>query len=213
MPKIPTKDSAGNPNGFILPVWNALDNPELRPEQVYVTAIAPRSRKGPHLHRVRRGLFKVIVGQIELRDRGGFGQPPDGYWSHLLNPDVEPFFIRPGVPCALYNYGDTEALVLNMPSPAWGAEQQDDWPVNDWLDPEDWPPTMPVERTARLQAMYASYTDEELQGRIDCEEEHIAGGYDPNTLDLKKRGMNPQTAASIIQEIRDELLRRKTDGR
>ena len=35
-------------------------------------------------------------------------------------------------------YGDTEALVLNMPSPAWSKEDPDDWPVLNWQDPEGW---------------------------------------------------------------------------
>lgn len=46
--------------------------------------------------------------------------------------------VPPGYPCALYNYGDTEALVLNMPSPAWSKDDPDECPVEDWKDPEDW---------------------------------------------------------------------------
>jgi mannose-6-phosphate isomerase-like protein (cupin superfamily) len=131
--KIPTLDTEGLPNGYLQPIWNALDSPHLRPDQVYVTAIAPHSRKGPHLHMRRRGMFVCISGKTHLRalTEGVYEEFELSCWPLLVIP--------PGVPCALYNYGDTEALVLNMPSPAWSAEDPDDHPVLDWKDPEDWP--------------------------------------------------------------------------
>ncbi len=128
--KIPTKDTEGRPNGYILTCWNANENPELRPDQVYVTAIAPHSRKGPHLHMRRRGYFFGISGNVRVVSGENQGM--------TLGTGVS-LLIPPGVPCALYNYGDTEALVLNMPSPAWSAEDPDEHPVTDWKDPEDWP--------------------------------------------------------------------------
>ena len=39
-----TKDSKGKPNGYVLEIWSALVNPELRPDQVYLTAVAPHAR-------------------------------------------------------------------------------------------------------------------------------------------------------------------------
>ena len=134
--KIQTKDTEGRPNGYIIPIWSAMDRPELRPDQVYVTAIAPRTRKGPHLHLNRRGFFTVISGgEVLVRQiimTGNYAQialkPGDGFTV-----------ISAGLPCALYNYGDTEALVLNLPSPAWSAEDPDEHPVLNWQDPEDWP--------------------------------------------------------------------------
>lgn len=133
--KIPTKDTEGRPNGWLLPIWNANQRPELRPDQVYVTAIAPRSRKGPHLHMRRRGMFSAVSGSALIRILYE-GQ----YEQRILKPGESFAVISPEIPCALYNYGDAEALVLNMPSPAWSAEEPDDHPVTDWKDPQDWPP-------------------------------------------------------------------------
>ena len=133
--KIPTLDTEGRPNGWLMPIWNAIDSPQFRPDQVYVTAIAPHARKGPHLHNVRRGLFVCLTGQVTLVKR----------WTdrtivtRIMTPENGYSIVPPGVPCALYNYGDTEALVLNMPSPAWSAEDPDDHPALDWKDPDDWP--------------------------------------------------------------------------
>jgi hypothetical protein len=39
---------------------------------------------------------------------------------------------------ALSNYGSTEALIVNMPAPAWTPESPDEWPVEGWTDPEGW---------------------------------------------------------------------------
>lgn len=136
--KIPTKDTEGRDNGWICPVWNALEHPELRPEQVYVTAIAPRSRKGPHLHMKRRGLFFVISGKVVIMAV----YPGVGVKHTTMEPGDNGVIVNSGAPCALYNYGDTEALVLNLPSPAWSKENPDDWPVEGWKDPEDWPPVI-----------------------------------------------------------------------
>lgn len=137
--KIETKDTEGRLNGYILTCWNANDNPELRPDQVYVTAIAPHSRKGPHKHLRRRGLFVCLTGKVLIQVE------PYGLDGAMLKPGDGPFVVAPGMACALYNYGDTEALVLNMPSPAWSREDPDDHPVLDWKDPEDWP--QPVKHT------------------------------------------------------------------
>ena len=35
-----------------------------------------------------------------------------------------------GVPSALQNISDKEAFILNMPAPAWQADDQDDHPVS-----------------------------------------------------------------------------------
>lgn len=133
--KIETKDTAGVPNGWLLPVWNSGERPDLRPDQVYVTAIAPGCRKGPHLHMKRRGMFACVAGSVRIV----YVDSVNKRWSAELVPGSAPFVVNPGSPCALYNFGETEALVINMPSPAWSKEQPDDWPVEFWTDPEGWP--------------------------------------------------------------------------
>lgn len=133
MPKIDTFDSDGKPNGWVLPVWSELSEPGLRPAQVYVTAISPRTRKGPHLHKERRGVFHCIAGRVLVRKN---------YQGDVLDKIIEPggeyCFVPCGTPAALYNIGDGEALVLNMPNPSWSQENSDEWPVTHWQDPADW---------------------------------------------------------------------------
>lgn len=158
--KIPTKDLHGVPNGWLQPLWNVLEKPDLRPDQVYVTAIAPRSRKGPHLHRVRRGMFFCIRGDVTIRLRhtgqetkyfdvktGDSFVPverhsrPDWWFgsplSHLWNQGENGVIVPAGIACALYNFSDQEALIVNMPSPSWSEENPDDWPVENWVDPTE----------------------------------------------------------------------------
>lgn len=128
--RILTKDSAGRPNGYLQTIWNALEQPELRPEQVYVTSIFPGEKKGAHLHMVRRGVFAVISGVVLFRVRDASGI----YIQTVRRAGDAVLVVPPGTPMAMYNNGDVEALVLNMPSPAWSKQNPDDWPVDDWQD-------------------------------------------------------------------------------
>lgn len=131
--KIPTFDATGKPNGHVLTIWNANDQPELRPDQVYLTAIAPHSQKGPHLHMIRRGLFCCIKGNMQIAQRLDVAGHVVYHTEHS-GEDYEYALIEvpPGIPACLYNIGDTEALVLNLPSPAWSKDAPDEWPVEDW---------------------------------------------------------------------------------
>lgn len=123
MPRIPTKDAQGNPNGWLLPVWNIHEGPSI--SQVYITAIAEGAVKGPHLHMKRRGLFRVIQGDVLLVIR-----TDNGYLRVPL--EDECVAVPPGMPAALYNVGKGEAMVINMPKPAWRKNDQDEWLVDGW---------------------------------------------------------------------------------
>lgn len=137
--KIPTKDSAGRPNGWMATAWSVFDSPDsasLRPDQVYITAVSPGMRKGPHLHKKRRGMFYCAHGKVTIRMRVG----DDSYIDTVLTPDRGvAFVVMPGIPCAIYNEcPQEESVVINMPSPAWSKKNPDDHPVENWEDPEDW---------------------------------------------------------------------------
>ena len=124
--KIITEDQTGYVNGWLMPIWNVNED-ESRPEQVYVTAVAPYCSKGPHLHKNRIGRFTLVTGRVEVRIRTAGGEYHDIRMfrgGQLL--------ISAGLPCAIYNTGDTEALLINMPSPAWSKEDPDEWPVENW---------------------------------------------------------------------------------
>ena len=125
--KIVTRDSQGRENGFLTPIWNVLDGPQV--DQVYLTVILPGRMKGPHLHLKRRGLFKVLLGSVRLVIRNKQGI----YLSTEMNVDSDPIPVMPGIPAALYNVGEDEAAyVLNMPSPPWRPDDQDEHEVKDW---------------------------------------------------------------------------------
>lgn len=146
---IPTRDTSGNPNGWLMPLWNAAEGQgeALRPDQVYLSAIAPGCDKGPHLHMVReqryyciRGIVEVIWREEDEVDFGTHGSTASpstratrhAYGRKLLKPGSEPLVIAPGVPSQLRNMDSEEAWIINMPSPPWTPQQPDDWPVEDW---------------------------------------------------------------------------------
>lgn len=126
--RIPTKNASGEPNGWVLPIWNCRES-EYRPDQVYLTAIAPGYSKGPHLHKTRTGYFACISGRVHVTLRNG--DQYETYRLGLYNAN-EPLRVPPGVACELRNVGDKEAVLINMPSPSWSAEEPDEWPVEDW---------------------------------------------------------------------------------
>jgi len=126
--RIETKNEAGDPNGWLLPIWHV--DSGLKVDQVYLTAVAPGKRKGPHLHMVRCGRFVCVRGNVRIviRENGRYRHAYSGERS-----DSAEVYVAPGCAAAIYNDGTEEALVLNMPSPPWRADDQDDWPVEGWL--------------------------------------------------------------------------------
>lgn len=124
---IPTKDLQGQPNGWLMTLWNATERPDLRPEQVYLTVVAPGATKGPHLHRKREQRYYCIRGEARViwRERDG------SYQQAAMTPGAR-LVIPAGTPSQLVNAGAEEAWLLNMPAPAWTADDPDEWAVEDW---------------------------------------------------------------------------------
>jgi len=126
--RIQTKDADGNVNGWILPIWNCRES-GYRPDQVYVTVVNPDCSKGPHLHQKRTGFFACIQGNVVIITR------KDGtYEEHRLGAynAHEPLKVEPGTACQIVNHMGEPAILLNMPSPSWSADEPDEWSVEDW---------------------------------------------------------------------------------
>lgn len=120
------------PNGWLLPIWNSAED-NWRPEQVYLTVVAPGAHKGPHLHKRRCGRFTCIKGNVLIVMR----MPTHmGLAYQMLATGEEHEYatiaVRPGIPAALYNLSTKPAYVLNMPSPPWRPDDEDEWPVEGW---------------------------------------------------------------------------------
>jgi dTDP-4-dehydrorhamnose 3,5-epimerase-like enzyme len=129
-PRIATRNAQGGENGFLIPIFNVHDGivaPEQHPQQVYLPVVAPRSVKGPHLHLKRWGLFTCIQGNIKVVVRTDDGYQE--YWSGEAH-GYATLQVPAGIPAMLQNLGDDEAYVLNMPAPAWSADDQDEHPVS-----------------------------------------------------------------------------------
>jgi dTDP-4-dehydrorhamnose 3,5-epimerase-like enzyme len=128
--RIQTYNESGVANGFLVPIFNIHDKvikPEQYPQQVYPTLIAPWHIKGPHLHLKRWGLFTCIRGHIKIVVRTGTA------YEEYLSGENHAFAtvqVPAGIPAALQNITGAEAYVLNMPSPAWKSDDQDEYPVS-----------------------------------------------------------------------------------
>jgi len=126
-PTFVTKDETGAPNGFLVPIFNIHDGVfpgDEGVQQVYLTTVLPGSRKGPHLHKIRRGWFTCIKGNVRVtvKVNGKY----EIYWSGEDN-SYRSIEIPTGVPALLENDGTETAFVLNMPSPAWTPEMRDEY--------------------------------------------------------------------------------------
>lgn len=124
--KIFTKDFNGNPNGYLVPLYNIHEkffDFGREPQQVYLTVISPHKIKGPHLHFIRTGCFACIKGNARfiLKTTAGYEAILSGE-AHEYRTVIVPA----GVPAALQNIGNEDAFVLNMPNPAWTPNMQDE---------------------------------------------------------------------------------------
>lgn len=129
-PKIITRNKDGRANGWLVPILNVHGSVivgEPHPQQVYLTVVAPGEVKGPHLHLKRWGLFNCIRGNVRI-----VGWTEAGYEQYLSGEgqDFATIQVPAGVPAALQNVDDEEADVLNMPAPAWRADDHDEHPVS-----------------------------------------------------------------------------------
>jgi dTDP-4-dehydrorhamnose 3,5-epimerase-like enzyme len=144
--KVLTRDKRGDSNGWLLPIFNVHDGivkEQQHPKQVYLTAVAPRSVKGPHLHLKRWGLFTCIRGDVVIvvRTEKGYEEFESGEAHEFATIQVPA-----GTPAALFNPYDVEAWVLNMPSPSWHPDDQDDHPVRfDDYDFSSWTTRRPID--------------------------------------------------------------------
>lgn len=124
--KFITKGYDGNPNGFLVPLYNIHEQffaPGKEPQQVYMTTILPGTIKGPHMHFIRTGYFTCIKGNVRvvLKVNGEYKVLYSGQDHDYLSIEVPT-----GVPAAVQCLGDEEAYMLNMPNPAWTPEMNDE---------------------------------------------------------------------------------------
>ena len=125
-----TKNNSGNPNGFVVPIINKHDKfveDEQWPQQVYMTVASPNEIKGPHLHLKRWGLFTCIKGNVKIVVKIN-EQFYEYFWEKNMN--IKQFKYQPEFLAALINIGNEDAYILNMPSPAWHADDLDEWEVS-----------------------------------------------------------------------------------
>ncbi len=125
--KIITKDEQGRSNGFLIPIYNINDNFHdcgKEPQQVYLTVVKPNKKKGPHLHFVRTGFFTCIKGNIKI-----VVKKESGYHEYFSGDDYEylSIIIETGIPTLIENIGNCDAYVLNLPSPAWTPDMNDEY--------------------------------------------------------------------------------------
>src|ERR1017187_1784928 len=124
--KFVTCDQNGVCNGYLVPIYNIHDGffaPGREPPQVYLTVVAPRSAKGPHLHLIRTGCFTCIKGNVRIvvKVDGQYREHYSGEAHNYLTVEVPT-----GIPALLQNLWDDEAFVLNMPNPAWTPTMNDE---------------------------------------------------------------------------------------
>ena len=121
-----TKNSYGEHNGFLIPIYNiheGFHDDDKTPTQVYLTVVSKGKIKGPHLHFIRTGCFTCIKGNARfiLKTSAGY----EIFNSGDSN-EYKSVIVPIGVPAAIQNIGHEDAYILNMPTPAWTPEMNDE---------------------------------------------------------------------------------------
>jgi len=129
-PKILTRNRNDQPNGFLVPIFNVHDKliqEAQHPKQLYLTTVIPGEVKGPHLHMKRWQLYTCIKGNVRIVAR------VQNRYEEFFSGEDHGFAtvqVPAGIPSAIINEGKEEAYVLNMPSPAWHVDDQDEHEVS-----------------------------------------------------------------------------------
>jgi len=131
--KFITLDNQDKENGFLVPIYNIKENFFItgrEPEQAYLTVVNEGCIKGPHLHKIRRGFFTCIKGNIRviLKINGQYEIFYSGEKFDFLSIEIPT-----NIPAAIQNIGKCSAYVINMPSPAWDKEMNDEY-TDDFSD-------------------------------------------------------------------------------
>jgi len=133
-PRLIKLEAISTQEGTLFPIykdWESFHN-SYTPKMVYATTIAPRTQKGPILHRDRAGYMTAIKGAIvveclvnkELKEYALTNS--DGSRNILLLPKNIPNLIK--------NVSDEEAILINLPDKAWHPESEDTQKFNSWED-------------------------------------------------------------------------------
>ena len=121
-----TFDKENKENGFLIPIYNIKDKffrDGIEPKQAYLTVVNEGSIKGPHLHKIRRGFFTCIKGNIRviLKIDGKYEIYYSGEKFDYLSVEIPT-----NIPAAIQNISDCKAYIINMPSPAWDKDMNDE---------------------------------------------------------------------------------------
>lgn len=125
--KYETTSADNKKNGYLIPIYNKKENffsENAEPQQVYLTVVKANCIKGPHLHKVRKGFFTCIKGNVRiiLKINNKFIQYYSGENHEYLSVEIPT-----NIGAAIQNIDSKDAFVLNMPTPAWDPDMNDEF--------------------------------------------------------------------------------------
>jgi dTDP-4-dehydrorhamnose 3,5-epimerase-like enzyme len=128
--KIISQNQTGEYSGFLLPIHSSSDSffsSGFQAQQINITSLAPKQVKGPHLHLVRSVLLTCIKGNVQI-----VVKTEDKYCCYLSGElyNHNTIEIPTGVPSAIQNIGEDEALVLAVWNKPWTPDLKDEYSVN-----------------------------------------------------------------------------------
>lgn len=122
--KVPTIDSSGNQNGFLMELFK--DKETGNKTEVYLSAALPGAFKGYHLHRVRAARYVCMKGKMKIITY----EREEDKWvrnEHVLDSAIpQRLFIPKNVATGLLNIGTEEGWLVNYPDPAYDPDLKDE---------------------------------------------------------------------------------------
>lgn len=117
--EVTTYDSEKQVNGWLKELYKDGDKTVL-----YMTSVAPGKFKGYHLHRIRAARYFPISGKMKITLWKPGTQEKEEY---ILEGDrPQRLFIPKDIATGLENVGDTQAVLINFPDPAYDPSLKDE---------------------------------------------------------------------------------------
>ncbi len=117
--KVLTVDLKKNTNGFLVEMFK-----DGKKTTVYLSATAPGSFKGYHLHRVRAARYICLKGKMRIILWKPGTNEREEYTLDAAIPSR--LFIPSNIATGLYNIGEEEGWLINLPDPPYDPDLKDE---------------------------------------------------------------------------------------
>ncbi len=116
--------------------WDTEINEGHVPRMVYATYLNKGVEKDIILHKNRKTYIACILGTVEVSSKSN-NKERKVILSFEEEEKINLLLADPGTPLKFKNIGNSTAILLNCPDPAWHPEDHDTYRFKDWSEIEN----------------------------------------------------------------------------